>query len=133
MVYDEHGNAGWQVHLIVDRRKSKSKGYDYLCKWLPLGEYDDDWTHEDNMGKGLAGMIDDFNKSFDSTKVLPEVMCEKCLGTSLTFLDLLIFPRIIHKTLEVNRKLPEILIDTSKINQTQTIQHRRGRRYSTFP
>ena len=97
------------------------------------GNNDDDWTHEDNMGKGLAGMIDDFNKSFGSAKVLPEVMCEKCLGTSLTFLDLLIFPRIIHKTLEVNRKLPEILIDTSKINQIQTIQHRRGRWYSTFP
>ena len=46
----------------------KSKGVDYLCKWLPLGEYANDWVHEDNMGIGLAGMIDDFNKSFESTK-----------------------------------------------------------------
>jgi hypothetical protein len=43
--------------------------------------YPNDWVHQDDMGVGLAEMIDDFDKSFDSTKkVLPEVMCEKMLS-----------------------------------------------------
>jgi hypothetical protein len=82
-VYDKNGNAGWEVNSILDRRKStiKSKGVDYLCEWLPLGMYPNDWVHQDDMGVGLAEMIDDFDKSFDSTKkVLPEVMCEKMLS-----------------------------------------------------
>jgi hypothetical protein len=38
------------------------------------------------MGIGLAGMIDDFNKSFDSTKkVLPVVMCKKMLSYKSDF------------------------------------------------
>ena len=83
LVYDKNGDAGWEVNSILDRRKStiKSKGVDYLCEWLPLGMYPNDWVHQDDMGVGLAEMIDDFDKSFDSTKkVLPEVMCEKMLS-----------------------------------------------------
>ena len=83
LVYDKNGNAGWEVNSILDRRKSmiKSKGVDYLCEWLPLGMYPNGWVHQDDMGVGLAEMIDDFDKSFDSTKkVLPEVMCEKMLS-----------------------------------------------------
>ena len=88
LVYDKNGDAGWEVNSILDRRKStiKSKGVDYLCEWLPLGMYPNDWVHQDDMGVGLAEMIHDFDKSFDSTKkVLPEVMCEKRLSYKSDF------------------------------------------------